>query len=176
MKKSALKKIRVISLAKNNCYIAIKYVIAIWVYKEFNFRNLLVTVFCECGRADAPRFLQTALLTASSLSRLYDSYPFLDDALMKVRKEIAILKKLDSPRVVKLFEVLDNPEQGELILLCTFPRLRCPFLLVSSITSSKKENNAFLFFHLLISILKLKKTTLTFLFLLSCLLSFSSVA
>ena len=33
-----------------------------------------------------------------------------------VRREIAILKKLDHPNVVRLFEVLDDPQEDELIL------------------------------------------------------------
>lgn len=34
-----------------------------------------------------------------------------------VRREIAILKKLDHPNVVRLFEVLDDPQEDELILV-----------------------------------------------------------
>ena len=33
-----------------------------------------------------------------------------------VRREIAILKKLNHPNVVKLYEVLDDPQEDELIL------------------------------------------------------------
>ena len=33
-----------------------------------------------------------------------------------VRREIAILKKLDHPNVVRLYEVLDDPQEDELIL------------------------------------------------------------
>lgn len=33
-----------------------------------------------------------------------------------IKREIAILKKLDHPNVVHLFEVLDDPQENELIL------------------------------------------------------------
>lgn len=33
-----------------------------------------------------------------------------------IEREIAILKKLDHPNVVRLFEVLDDPQEDDLIL------------------------------------------------------------
>ena len=38
------------------------------------------------------------------------------DPLADIRKEIAILKKLDHPNVVKLVEVLDDPSEDDLVL------------------------------------------------------------
>ena len=39
-----------------------------------------------------------------------------EDPLQKVYREIAIMKKLDHPNVVKLVEVLDDPEQDNLYM------------------------------------------------------------
>ncbi len=39
-----------------------------------------------------------------------------EDPLQKVYREIAILKKLDHPNVVKLYEVLDDPEEDNLYM------------------------------------------------------------
>ena len=38
------------------------------------------------------------------------------DPLEKIRKEIAILKKLDHGNVVKLHEVLDDPHEDDIIM------------------------------------------------------------
>ena len=40
-----------------------------------------------------------------------------EDPLQKVYREIAIMKKLDHPNVVKLVEVLDDPEQDNLYMV-----------------------------------------------------------
>lgn len=42
--------------------------------------------------------------------------PFRNSPLEKVYREIAILKKLDHPNVVKLIEVLDDPVEDNLYL------------------------------------------------------------
>jgi len=39
-----------------------------------------------------------------------------EDPLQKVYREIAIMKKLDHPNVVKLVEVLDDPEEDNLYM------------------------------------------------------------
>lgn len=39
-----------------------------------------------------------------------------EDPLQKVYREIAIMKKLDHPNVVKLIEVLDDPEDDNLYM------------------------------------------------------------
>ena len=39
-----------------------------------------------------------------------------ENPLQKICREIAILKKLDHPNVVKLFEVLDDPEEDDLYM------------------------------------------------------------
>ena len=39
-----------------------------------------------------------------------------EDPLQKVYREIAIMKKLDHPNVVKLEEVLDDPEEDNLYM------------------------------------------------------------
>lgn len=38
------------------------------------------------------------------------------DALQDVMKEIAIMKKLDHPHVIKLYEVIDDPETDKLFM------------------------------------------------------------
>ena len=38
------------------------------------------------------------------------------DALEDVMREIAIMKKLDHPNVIKLYEVIDDPETDKLFL------------------------------------------------------------
>lgn len=38
------------------------------------------------------------------------------DALQDVMREIAIMKKLDHPNVIKLYEVIDDPETDKLFL------------------------------------------------------------
>ncbi len=38
------------------------------------------------------------------------------DPLSEIKKEIAILKKLDHPNVVKLVEVLDDPNEDDMVL------------------------------------------------------------
>jgi serine/threonine protein kinase len=43
-----------------------------------------------------------------------------ENALVKAKKEIAILKKLDSARVVRMYEVLDNPDQDLQILVLEY--------------------------------------------------------
>jgi [calcium/calmodulin-dependent protein kinase] kinase len=40
----------------------------------------------------------------------------LQSPLDNIHREIAILKKLDHPNVVKLIEVLDDPREDELIM------------------------------------------------------------
>ena len=42
--------------------------------------------------------------------------PDINSSLSRVYREIAILKKLDHPNVVKLIEVLDDPKQDNLCL------------------------------------------------------------
>ena len=42
--------------------------------------------------------------------------PSQPDPLADIRREIAILKKLDHPNVVKLIEVLDDPREDDLVL------------------------------------------------------------
>lgn len=46
-----------------------------------------------------------------------NSSPYPDNSLSRVYREIAILKKLDHPNVVKLIEVLDDPTQDYLCLV-----------------------------------------------------------
>lgn len=46
-----------------------------------------------------------------------DRKPSLEDPLMLIRREIAILKKLNHPYVVKLFEVLDDPSKDSLYMV-----------------------------------------------------------
>ena len=38
------------------------------------------------------------------------------DPLSDIKKEIAILKKVDHPNVVKLVEVLDDPNEDDMVL------------------------------------------------------------
>lgn len=38
------------------------------------------------------------------------------NALQDVLREIAIMKKLDHPNVIKLYEVLDDPEEDKMFL------------------------------------------------------------
>lgn len=38
------------------------------------------------------------------------------DPLSDIRKEVAILKKIDHPNVVKLVEVLDDPSEDDMVL------------------------------------------------------------
>lgn len=38
------------------------------------------------------------------------------DPLSDIRKEIAILKKVDHPNIVKLVEVLDDPNEDDMVL------------------------------------------------------------
>ena len=42
--------------------------------------------------------------------------PMRKDPLAGIYREIAILKKLDHPNVVKLLEVMDDPQEDEIIL------------------------------------------------------------
>lgn len=42
------------------------------------------------------------------------------DALENVKKEIAIMKKLNHPNLIKLYEVISNPDQDKIYLVIEF--------------------------------------------------------
>lgn len=52
----------------------------------------------------------------SSPNRGNSPSPVKKDPLAGIYREIAILKKLDHPNVVKLLEVMDDPQEDEIIL------------------------------------------------------------
>ncbi|KAF5305416.1 hypothetical protein FQR65_LT18700, partial [Abscondita terminalis] len=64
--------------------------------------------------------------------------------LQRVYREIAVLKKLDHPNVVKLVEVLDDPEEDQLYLV--FELLEKPILNVPT-DEPLSENNAWHYFR-----------------------------
>ena len=43
-----------------------------------------------------------------------------DDALLKIRKEIAILKRCSHPNIVKLYEVIDDPAREKIYLILEY--------------------------------------------------------
>ncbi|KAF5300590.1 hypothetical protein FQR65_LT19338 [Abscondita terminalis] len=67
-----------------------------------------------------------------------------DDTHYRVYREIAVLKKLDHPNVVKLVEVLDDPEEDQLYLV--FELLEKPILNVPT-DEPLSENNAWHYFR-----------------------------
>jgi len=60
-----------------------------------------IDVFCWCAEKLPPR---------------YGSESRIQHPLERVYREIAILKKLDHPNVVKLVEVLDDPDEDNLYM------------------------------------------------------------
>ncbi|KAK4878358.1 hypothetical protein RN001_010864 [Aquatica leii] len=64
--------------------------------------------------------------------------------LQRVYREIAVLKKLDHPNVVKLVEVLDDPEEDQLYLV--FELLEKPILAIPTV-EPLSENNAWHYFR-----------------------------
>ena len=76
---------------------------------------------CPRGRRPAaptgryPRALSSRLVFASNITRVAIFYIILDNH--QVYREIAVMKKLDHPNVVKLVEVLDDPEDDNLYMV-----------------------------------------------------------
>jgi serine/threonine protein kinase len=64
------------------------------------------------------------------------------DSLDRVYGEIAILKKLDHPNVVKLVEVLDDPDEDNLYM-----GLYYSFFCIDRLQASPHEMNTFSLFN-----------------------------
>ena len=79
-----------------------------WIIKLFNFQCLynFFSISCCVGRA-----LPNRRVAPGGPEKKAPENP-----LQKVHREIAIMKKLDHPNVVKLVEVLDDPEDDNLYM------------------------------------------------------------
>jgi [calcium/calmodulin-dependent protein kinase] kinase len=64
------------------------------------------------------KFYAIKILNKSRLSKLRVSPT--ETAMMDVQREVAIMKRLDHPNIVKLYEVIDDPESGRLYLVLEY--------------------------------------------------------
>ena len=90
------------------CFNKIACPLIIWIIQLFNFECLsnFFSVSCCVGRA-----LPNRRVAPGGPEKKAPENP-----LQKVHREIAIMKKLDHPNVVKLVEVLDDPEDDNLYM------------------------------------------------------------
>lgn len=71
--------------------------------------------------AQAAKVFNKSILRKSKNWRKVGGKMVFDTALTEVEREIALMKKIRHPRIVKLYEVVDDPEQGKLYM-CTSMR------------------------------------------------------
>ena len=71
---------------------------------------------CEIGRVPPSRAHSRSKCSVGDSGDPPTTPAVPSDPLQRVYREIAILKKLDHPNVVKLVEVLDDPEQDNLYM------------------------------------------------------------
>eukprot|EP00499_Haloplacidia_sp_CaronLabIsolate_P004342 CAMPEP_0196777240 /NCGR_PEP_ID=MMETSP1104-20130614/5106_1 /TAXON_ID=33652 /ORGANISM="Cafeteria sp., Strain Caron Lab Isolate" /LENGTH=592 /DNA_ID=CAMNT_0042147407 /DNA_START=147 /DNA_END=1922 /DNA_ORIENTATION=- len=68
----------------------------------------------------AAKVFNKSILRKSKNWRKVGGKMVFDTALTEVEREIALMKKIRHPRIVKLYEVVDDPEQGKLYMFLEF--------------------------------------------------------